>query len=352
MLCTLTCFLLLIILSTSKAAIKDFTLEAYFFQRVGIPFELLVKNSVDDLGNPASGTVQIRIKAGDGYSPDSFPPSWNPIVVTNGSGSAFQVLTNVAPTIFEGVVDTVKRVSNTIFVTSGELHHFTLTVPSPQTSGQPFTSPSILTAKDMYGNAVVNFDAAVDPVVISASDGGQMANHVFDHTQDFVLGVSDVDQKQTTYTGRGGFITFQALSQSGKTGTSLPVLVRSLRVESISVNPTSVSRGETISLTVQVFNTADITGSVTDLDLNFSLASLSYDLTNATLPKNIPANSSFNFTFEAQIPQDYPSGISRVSATLSGLFNSYVIRDSTDVLGEFTVRGEVSLEYIPGSLSP
>src|SRR3972149_608818 len=89
-------------LAWSSAEIRDFKLEAYFFQKVGEPFQLYVSEAVDGPGNLASGIIQVKVKAGDGYSPDNLPPSFNPIVVANGTGSAFQVLTNVAPTILEG----------------------------------------------------------------------------------------------------------------------------------------------------------------------------------------------------------------------------------------------------------
>lgn len=344
--------LALLLSATATAAIKDFKLEAYFFQKVGESFPVYVKNAVDELGHPASGTVQIAIKGGDGLSPDSFPPILNPIVVSNGEGSAFQVLTNVAPTILEGIADTVKRTANTIFVTSGELHHFSIQISSPQTSGQPFAAPSTLTAKDMYGNPVVNFDAAVDSVVILASDFGQMSNNVFNTTQDFVLGVAGLTSKQTTYTGQGGFLTFQAQSQSGKSGLSNTVLLRSLRIESIAAVPSTVTRGDTILVTVRVFNTADISGTVTDLKVNFSLGDLAFEITNAGLPFTISANSAFDFVLRVIIPPDYPSGTNLISGRMAGLFNSFVVQDSFSGSASFQVTGGINLEYVPGSLYP
>jgi hypothetical protein len=344
--------LALLLSATASAAIKDFKLEAYFFQKVGETFPVYVKNAVDELGHPASGTVQIAIKGGDGLSPDSFPPILNPIVVSNGAGSAFQVLTNVAPTILEGIADTVRRTANTIFVTSGELHHFSIKLSSPQTSGQPFVAPSTLTAKDMYGNPVVNFDAAVDSVVIVASDSGQMSNNVFNTTQDFILGAADLTSKQTTYIGRGGFLTFQAQSQSGKSGLSNTVLLRSLRIESITAAPTTVRRGDTILVTVRVFNTADISGTVTNLNLNFSLGDLPFEITNANLPFTISANSAFDFVLRLIIPLDYPSGTNLISAQLGGLFNSFVVQDSFSGSVSFQVTGGITLEYVQGSLYP
>ena len=339
-------------LAWSSAEIRDFKLEAYFFQKVGEPFQLYVSEAVDGSGNLASGIVQVKVKAGDGYSPDSFPPILNPIVVANGTGSAFQVLTNVAPTILEGTVDTVRRSSNTIFVTSGELHHFSLDLPSPQTSGQPFSFPSRLIAKDRYGNPVVNFDAAVDSVIILASDSGVMSNNVFNTTQDFVLGEADVSAKKTTYTGRGGFVVFQAKSQSGITGLSSPILVRSLRIENVDASPGTVKREDTLTVTVQVFNTADIKGTVTDLDLDFSQGEINHYLVNATLPHTLSPNNSFDYSFKVPIPADYPAGTNQVSAKLSGLFNSFVIRDSSAGVDSFLVTGNLSLLYVSGSFKP
>jgi len=176
---SLTFAFLLLTSGIKGAEIADFKLEAYFVQEVGKPFPLTVKNAVDRFGNKASGVVQVLIKDGDGVSPDSFPPILNPITVSNGEGSAFQVLTTSGATIFLGKVDTVERSSNVIFTQPADLHHFDLVIPSPQTSGVPFTSPSILRAEDLYGNAIVSFDAGTDTVTILPDVSGSMQNNIF-----------------------------------------------------------------------------------------------------------------------------------------------------------------------------
>src|SRR3970040_1692546 len=209
-------FSLLVLNSGTKAAeIAYFKLEAYFVQEVGKPFPLTVKNAVDRFGNKTSGVVQVLIKDGDGVSPDGFPPILNPITVSEGEGSAFQVLTTSGATIFLGKVDTVERSSNVIFTQPADLHHFDLVIPSPQTSGVPFTSPSILRAEDLYGNAIVSFDAGTDTVTILPDVSGSMQNDIFNKTSDFDLGIANPSAKQTTFTGKGGFVVFTARSKSG-----------------------------------------------------------------------------------------------------------------------------------------
>ncbi|MCI0531159.1 MAG: hypothetical protein L0Y74_04315 [candidate division Zixibacteria bacterium] len=332
--------------------IKDFKLEAFFLQHVGVSFPLSVTDAVDDSGNSASGVVQVRIKGGSGISPEGYPPILNPITVTNGTGSAFQVLTNVAPTIFEGVIDTVVRSSSSVFVTSGDIHHFNMTLATPQTSGQSFSSPSVLTAKDLYGNQVVNYDAATDSVSIHASDSGLLTNNILNKTPDFQLGVCDLSSQDLTYTGRGGYLYLTATSSSGKTGQSNQILVRSLRVDDIDGSPDILEPLDTLMVSVKVFNTADVSGIVTDLSVLYNRSGVPVILNKPMLPDTLPANSSFDYQFRGVIPSNYSSGDLGIAAKLSGIFNGHVVTDSTDFLDTVDISKSVNLQYVAGSLEP
>jgi len=334
------------------AEISDFKLEAYFVQEVGKPFPLTVKNAVDRFGNKASGVVQVLIKDGDGVSPDSFPPILNPITVSNGEGSAFQVLTTSGATIFLGKADTVERSSNVIFTRPAALHHFDLTIPSPQTSGVPFTSPSILRAEDLYGNAIVSFDAGTDTVRIFPDISGSLQNNVLNKTSDFNLGIADLSAKQTTYTGKGGFVVFTARSKSGKTGQSQPIWIRSLNVSNLNVEASSLERGDTLEALLEILNTADVTAQITDLKLILSLGDLLSQTVTPGLPDNLPANLSRIYRVRVRIPSNYSSGWLHIGAKISGKFDGYTVTDSTLNLDSVLIKSAASIVYQENSLYP
>jgi len=343
----------LFLTSWIKAAeIVDFKLEAYFVQEVGKPFPLTVKNAVDRFGNKASGVVQVLIKDGDGVSPDSFPPILNPITVSNGEGSAFQVLTTSGATLFLGKADTVERSSNVIFTQPADLHHFDLSIPSPQTSGVPFTSPSFLRAEDLYGNAIVSFDAGTDTVRITPDVSGSMQNNVFNKTSDFDLGIANPSAKQTTFTGKGGFVVFTARSKSGKTGNSQPIWIRSLNVSALNVETTSLERGDTLEALVEVLNTADVSAQITNLKLILSLGDLLTQTITPSIPDNLPANLSRIYRIRVRIPTNYSSGWLHIGAKVSGTFDGYTVSDSSLNLDSLLIKSEANLVYQENSLSP
>ncbi|HKZ21898.1 MAG TPA: FlgD immunoglobulin-like domain containing protein [candidate division Zixibacteria bacterium] len=343
----------LLLTSGIKAAeIADFKLEAYFVQEVGKPFPLTVKNAVDRFGNKASGVVQVLIKDGDGVSPDSFPPILNPITVSNGEGSAFQVLTTSGATIFLGKVDTVERSSNVVFTQPADLHHFDLVIPSPQTSGVPFTSPSVLRAEDLYGNAIVSFDAGTDTVRILPDVSGSMQNNIFNKTSDFDLGIANPSAKQTTYTGKGGFVVFTARSKSGKTGQSQPIWIRSLNVSNLNVEATSLERGDTLEALVEILNTADVTAQITDLKLILSLGNLLNQVVSPSLPNNLPGNLSRIYNVKVRIPNNYSSGWLHIGAKVSGKFDGYTVSDSSLNLDSVLIKSAADIVYQQNSLTP
>ncbi len=343
----------LILTYGSKAAeIADFKLEAYFVQEVGKPFPLTVKNAVDHLGNKASGVVQVLIKDGDGISPDGFPPILNPITVSNGEGSAYQVLTTSGATIFLGKADTVERSSNVIFTQPADLHHFDLSIPSPQTSGVPITSPSILRAEDLYGNAIVSFDAGTDTVTILPDVSASMQNNIFNKTSDFNLGIADPSAKQTTYTGKGGFVVFTARSKSGKTGNSQPIWIRSLNVSDLNVEATSLERGDTLVALVEILNTADVTAEITNLKLILSLGDLLNQTVTPSLPDNLPANLSRIYRIKVKIPNNYSSGWLHIGAKVSGKFDGYIVSDSSLNLDSVLIKSNAEIVYEENSLHP
>ncbi|MDZ7374649.1 MAG: hypothetical protein ONB23_11860, partial [candidate division KSB1 bacterium] len=117
----------------------------------GSSFPLSVGNAIDAFGNPWSGTVVVQPASGGGNSPNGTPPSLSNIVVTDGSGSANQVLVNAVPTVLEGGVANVKATSGTITVKPAAAAAFALSAPAEVRAGEPFTL-SASNAVDPFGN--------------------------------------------------------------------------------------------------------------------------------------------------------------------------------------------------------
>lgn len=156
-----------------------------------------------------------------------------------------------------------------------------------------------------------------------------MQNNIFNKTSDFDLGIANPSAKQTTYTGKGGFVVFTAHSKSGKTGSSSPIWIRSLNVSNLNVEATSLERGDTLEALVEILNTADVTAQITNLKLILSLGDLLNQTVTPGLPDNLPANLSRIYRAKVRIPNNYSSGWLHIGAKVSGKFDGYTVSDST-----------------------
>ena len=115
--------------------------------------------------------------------------------------------------------------SYTIF---GTLDHFVLTLAGNETNATSFAGVNTLTAKDVYNNTIINFDASADNVTISVNalltgtvSGLSSNGNILSKASDFTRGVANLTALGMTYTGNAATGTFSATSMtSGKTGTS------------------------------------------------------------------------------------------------------------------------------------
>ena len=128
----------------------------------GVPFTLSVINVQDALGRAADGTITITWQSGDsgtGTAPDGSDPSFAQIVVSNGSGSATQILTKADTNVVlrgtgstGGTDDT-----DTFTVQPGTLDGFNITADDggnigTEAAGQFFSID--ITAQDVHGNTL------------------------------------------------------------------------------------------------------------------------------------------------------------------------------------------------------
>ncbi|MFQ5823512.1 MAG: hypothetical protein ACE5JB_05605, partial [bacterium] len=117
-------------------SLSDFTLSAGATQTAGVGFSLSVSGAVDGSSNAWSGTVVVSVFSGGGDSPNGTAPSLSNITVSNGSGSASQVLVNAVSTVLQGSADGVSKTTGSITMDPGSLGSFTLSgVPSSVTAG-------------------------------------------------------------------------------------------------------------------------------------------------------------------------------------------------------------------------
>jgi hypothetical protein len=112
------------------------------------------------------------------------------------------------------------------------VHHFQLTLATPQYSGVPFTEINTLTAQDILNQTVTTFDASADNVTIApvspltGAITGLSGVDKLTNALDFDLGVANLTTLGMEYGGNTGTGTFTATSVNGITGTSGDVEIK------------------------------------------------------------------------------------------------------------------------------
>ncbi|MHA8057866.1 T9SS type B sorting domain-containing protein [Aquirufa nivalisilvae] len=111
-----------------------------------------------------------------------------------------------------------------VTVKAGPLAKFSLQMTSPQTTETPFVGVNTLSALDAYGNRLLDFNAALNPIqvtstlpgFISGLSGGDQLNNA----GDFVQGIVNLSQKGIMYLGPEGKGYFTFKSSTGVQITS------------------------------------------------------------------------------------------------------------------------------------
>ena len=148
----------------SPAAINTFSMSTGSTQTAGQAFYVNVDNANDLFGNLSSGEITVSDSIGGRNSPDSIPPSYNPIVVSGGTGRSLQTLTNAVPTMLKGVLVGGGARANTamIQVQPGTLGRFNLArYPDVIVAGDMFPQAVVVTAYDLFGNLKTNYTGSV-----------------------------------------------------------------------------------------------------------------------------------------------------------------------------------------------
>ncbi|MDZ7261673.1 MAG: hypothetical protein ONB05_06175, partial [candidate division KSB1 bacterium] len=152
------------VITVTVAALASFTLNNPGTQTAGTGFSLTVTGAQDQWGNAWSGTVTVSFTDGGGHvAPNGSSPSLSNITVSNGSGSAKQVLVKAETGVqLRASSGGIIRDTNGFKVEAGNLSYFTLSgVPASVTAGNNFPGIVTVTAYDLYGNQKTNYTGTV-----------------------------------------------------------------------------------------------------------------------------------------------------------------------------------------------
>ena len=319
----------------------SFSVSAPSAVTAGTPFDVIIQNAVDAYSNPVSLPAQIGLKSGGGISPSGDLPVLPTISVADGSGQGQAFLPRAEQAVLEGVSGFLRFSSDTILVSPAGLEGFEWTIGSPQISGVPFSAPAVLTAKDRFGNLKNNFDASADSVMLASQPSGTWEKNVLKKSGDFVSGVADLAVVGTTFFGSAGSYVFSATSASRKTGNSLPVEVQSIFVDSFSLIPSSIIRGQNFSVAFRVTNQSP--GPFTLDGIKLLSAGRMLILPLPALPDTLASAGKGNYSASTSIPDNFPLGKFPVQLELSGRFGAAFTTIKTPVLDSLAVADSLFL---------
>ena len=151
--------------------------------------------------------------------------------VLNGAGTFVNGVANVSSMVYTGAAvahtftatsGSSTGISNSVSFTRGPFAKFAVTLNTPQVNGVAFANAAI-TAQDVAGNTVTNFDASANNVTVTGSGGGVVVGGSLVTAGSFVNGVATLSGA-LTYTGVVGSHLFTVTSADGKTGTATAVI--------------------------------------------------------------------------------------------------------------------------------
>ncbi|HXF49486.1 MAG TPA: FlgD immunoglobulin-like domain containing protein [Verrucomicrobiae bacterium] len=321
--------------SILPGAAASFSVSAPSNVTAGAPFNVSVQDAVDGFGNSVSLSVQVGLKSGSGTSPSGDGPVLPTIAVADGFGQGQAVLPKAEKAVLEGVAGALRFSTDTTAVAAAGLEKFEWNLGSPQTSGVPFSAPATLSAKDRFGNLKDNFDASADSVVLGSQPSGNWEKNILKSQADFVLGVANLSALGVRFFGPANTYVFSATSGSGKTGSSSPVEVRSVFVDSFSLVPSNIIRGQNFSVGFRITNQSPAPFVLEGVTLRAGGEMLILSL--PALPDSLAPSGKSGYSATSLIPGDFPVGKFGVQLELSGRFGANFTTIRTPVLDSLAV---------------
>ncbi|MHA8064940.1 invasin domain 3-containing protein, partial [Aquirufa aurantiipilula] len=173
---------------------------------------------------------------------------------------------------------------------------FTVSLATPQTSGQSFTGTNTLTAYDSWGNVATGFNAATNNITVSTTLTGTITGltgtNKLNNVSDFTNGVSSVSG--LTFTGNAGTGTFTFTPASGTAVTSSNVTINAGTVSKLVITGSGTQTAgvaQTITITAKDADGNTVSGYAGDKTLTFSGASSSVNPVTAPTVTNKNASA-------------------------------------------------------------
>ncbi|MCP4580623.1 MAG: hypothetical protein GY839_03340, partial [candidate division Zixibacteria bacterium] len=139
------------------STISSFTISAPANVTAGTPFSATISNAQDQYGNDASGVVAVTV-LGDTLSPNGDQPLINNITISEGSGSANQMLVLTGTVRLIGTFGSFADTTAVITVGPGAFEGLVLSdTPDTLDVGQVFDTDPTVTIYDIFGNIATNY---------------------------------------------------------------------------------------------------------------------------------------------------------------------------------------------------
>ena len=309
------------------APASDFLVSGADTVSAGVGFTIAATSVLDVFANLASGNIELYVNGVDSMSPGGFMVQLPVISALGGVGQVEAILyTSGTYSVMARLGDTI-RTLGPVVVLPGPADSFLWSLASPQHSTVPFAAPALLTALDLYGNSVSNYDVFGSTVTISASNGDTMSNEMLAPSL-FAAGTADLAAAGVTYHGRGGQVSFQATSGSAS-GNSGDITVGAFTVEAIVFDQSLIRRG---SDTLTGYITVRIAGggvaSVTGLQLTSAEGVFTVSDIVPSLPDTLSGATPRSYVFRWPVPASLPLNCISFAGHVFADFSGSSVTDS------------------------
>ncbi|MDF0694885.1 invasin domain 3-containing protein, partial [Aquirufa sp. BABACH-43C] len=238
---------------------------------------------------------------------------------------------------------------------------FTVSLASPQTSGQSFTGTNTLTAYDFWGNVATGFNAATNNITVTTTLTGTITGltgtNKLNNVSDFTSGVSSISG--LIFTGNAGTGTFTFTPASGTAVTSSNVTISAGTVAKLVITGSgsqTAGAAQTITLTAKDAEGNTVTGYSGDKTLTFSGA------TSSTNPVTAPTVTNKNATainLGSSTVVTFTNGVGTASmilykaeSALVSVTDGTVSSSATEDKLSVTVSGATASKLVATALSP
>jgi hypothetical protein len=332
------------------ASVESYQMSAPDTVMAGHAFVVSVNGVTDRWNNDVSGRVDLQLASGSGIAPSGALPSLSSFLAANGSGSGSVLLVQAGSDTLRvdlgGVVT-----SRPIVIVADSLARFQFTLDAVQVPGRSFTGNAELKAYDRFDNTCDWFTAALDPVTISCSGTGLVLNKRIDTPNAFSGGVCDLKKIGTGYSGSDLYVTFTAVSQTGKTGTSPSVGFSYLKITGGSLDETTRYIGEQYTFRLTISDFGNRSGVIDAIKLYIGNTTAVLPNVDRAFPDTIAPLSNRTYTFRGDVP-NRPGESFSFAAAFSGRIDGIAVSDSVGNLGTLTILPLEGVGVVGSSLSP